>query len=250
MCLSWLILVVWFLLCVPAFAGLARLQSLDLSYNKISELPDGPYLDSLESLNLHFNAFIRVPWALVRATALTDLELTYNDKLELADEDLELFGKMRNLQYLVSACLNAAVELIRRPADRHPCAFQSQLATCSQAWAAVLQRLLSDGNASLWPHAGAQKVAQQALGWPVDKRICGCGARPTEKMQLDRREPGRWQTCVLTAVLAAAVFLPHGQERRQGSRGHANAAPHACSAFSSISSCIYAGGLIRSSSKP
>ena len=38
---------------------------------------------------------------------------------------------------------------------QHPCAFQSQLATCSQAWAAVL---LSQGNVSLWAQALTKDV--------------------------------------------------------------------------------------------
>ena len=101
---------------LAAFAGLARLHNLDLSFNKISELPDGPYLDSLQSLNLHYNAFTRVPRALARTAALTRLELTYNDELQLADEDLELFRRLMNLEYRVSACLRAIVEL--REGDR------------------------------------------------------------------------------------------------------------------------------------
>lgn len=82
--------------------GLPRLQSLDLGYNDISELPDGPYLDALQSLSLASNALSRVPGALARATALSSLELTGNEPLELHYEDLELFAALKRPQSLVS----------------------------------------------------------------------------------------------------------------------------------------------------
>ena len=192
--------VVWFPLFVPAFAGLARLQSLDLSFDEVSELPDGPYLESRESLDLACNAFTRV-----RATGLRRLFLSCNDELELADEDLELFGKLTNLESIVSACLNVAVELIR---DRHTDvpAHSSHHATCWQACAAMLA---SEGDV-LWPHAGAHEIPLRACH--VDAQVCGCAARPTVEMQLDRRDPGRWQ-------IGDVPWC-------RGSRGHA--APHAC----------------------
>ena len=44
-----------------------------------------------------------MPRALARCTALRQLELTYADRLELYDDDMEVFEQLGNLEYLVSA---------------------------------------------------------------------------------------------------------------------------------------------------
>ncbi|PRW33166.1 leucine rich repeat [Chlorella sorokiniana] len=65
-------------------AGLAQLScltALDLSCNKLTDLPAGPYLSSLRQLSLAHNRFVRLPPVLVAATALEALDLTGCDKL-------------------------------------------------------------------------------------------------------------------------------------------------------------------------
>ena len=53
-------------------------------------------------MGVHDNAFTRVPQALARATALTRLELTSNDELELEDEDLQ--GAVWQADKLTASC--------------------------------------------------------------------------------------------------------------------------------------------------
>lgn len=69
-------------------------SGLALGYNFVRELPDGPYLDSLQFLSLDSNALSRVPGALARTSAPTCLDPTDNKELELEDADLEVFAAL------------------------------------------------------------------------------------------------------------------------------------------------------------
>lgn len=62
---------------LPAgLAGLSQLSVLDLSYNRLTALPPGPYLGRLRALSLAANPLLRLPAALEAATALEALDVT------------------------------------------------------------------------------------------------------------------------------------------------------------------------------
>lgn len=57
-------------------AGLQHLSVLDLTDNRLSSLPPGPYLGSLRQLSLAGNPVVTLPLALEAATGLELLDLT------------------------------------------------------------------------------------------------------------------------------------------------------------------------------
>ncbi|KAI7838892.1 hypothetical protein COHA_007357 [Chlorella ohadii] len=86
-------------------------QHLSLSSNLMTELPPGPYLSSLTSLDLNYNCWNRVPQALTAATNLIKLSLAGNDRLTLNAEDVDIvLRRLRRLRWLY-------LDLARMPAD-------------------------------------------------------------------------------------------------------------------------------------
>lgn len=63
-------------------AGLSHLSVLDLSYNRLTDLPPGPCLGRLRALSLADNPMPRLPAALAAATALEALDVTACAPLE------------------------------------------------------------------------------------------------------------------------------------------------------------------------
>lgn len=70
---------------LKALVSLTRIQELDLRYNKLVDLPAGPYLEQLTKLHLTECNFHAVPVALARATSLK--ELYCRDNLPWFDAD-------------------------------------------------------------------------------------------------------------------------------------------------------------------
>ncbi|KAL4434024.1 hypothetical protein ABPG75_000465 [Micractinium tetrahymenae] len=73
------------------------LRLLELTLNRLTDLPPGPWLADLRHLSLSFNAFTRLPAGLASAYALEALQLTGNGALDLGPEDADLLAKLKAL---------------------------------------------------------------------------------------------------------------------------------------------------------
>ncbi|KAL4443582.1 hypothetical protein ABPG75_011319 [Micractinium tetrahymenae] len=75
---------------IPAsLAQRAGLKELSLAFNGLSDLPGGPYLSGLTSLNLLMNLLSALPSSLAAATALEELDVTLNNSLPLTPADMD-----------------------------------------------------------------------------------------------------------------------------------------------------------------
>ncbi|KAL4448309.1 hypothetical protein ABPG75_005528 [Micractinium tetrahymenae] len=80
--------------CIRLRSGL---RSLGLEGQRMAELPEGPYLQGLEALQLVLQAFSQVPPALTAATALTRLDLSHNGGMQLSAAVLDALPCLRAL---------------------------------------------------------------------------------------------------------------------------------------------------------
>ncbi|KAI7839857.1 hypothetical protein COHA_006420 [Chlorella ohadii] len=76
------------------------LTYLCLAANSLTELPPGPYLHSLEVLDLGRNRWARVPPALAAATSLTDLCLGSDLSMVWPSADVDILSQMPRLRRL------------------------------------------------------------------------------------------------------------------------------------------------------
>ncbi|CAD7697989.1 unnamed protein product [Ostreobium quekettii] len=90
--------------CPLSFRGVCGLRSLNLARNSLSEhnkaMPSGAWLSTLTAMDLSDNRLDRIPKALREATALVELDLSWN-VFEINDEDVDLILGMKHLRKLV-----------------------------------------------------------------------------------------------------------------------------------------------------
>lgn len=83
---------------MPVLQNLPKLVKIDLSRNELTEIESGDFADlpSLKVLILHTNNIKKL--GAIRATALTDLDVSFNNQLtELQNDTFRFLNNLRRL---------------------------------------------------------------------------------------------------------------------------------------------------------